>query len=213
VRKRCLLLIGVTGLLLAGCGSATTGASTVGRTIAPTDQPASAGQSSPASRAATGGCGPLGLRLRSAAGRGQSLVTGYGRLTGHTRAGYREFELTGLRTLAGPAVPSRLTSWLSAPPGRAAAAADAGGLWAPDGRLVALLTPGGGPGMIASPAPLVGDRVILSAAGCWSDPALTGSRFTGELAEVPGSDGYRLAEQAGGFTNYPLAELSRLAGR
>jgi len=54
-------------------------------------------------------------------------------------------------------------------------------------------------GPLLSTAPLVGDKVILSAASRSADKSLRTTRFTGPLREIPGSDAYARAKQAGAF--------------
>jgi hypothetical protein len=164
--------------------------------------------------AATSGCVSLGWRLRTAAGRGQSIVEAIGLLaqTPRTVGGtpFWQMRLTQLRTLIGPRLSHSLTGWVQATPYPSPTASDAPGLWAPDGHLVAIVTPRWlartrlGP--LLRTAPLVGSDVILSAASCWADESLPTMKFTGRLREIPGSNAYALA-QASGFGAYPLRRL------
>jgi hypothetical protein len=167
---------------------------------------------------ASSGCVPLRSRLQATTRNGQSVVEAVGALTGQTKAQeltiYREMRLTRVRTLSGKTLPANLSGWLQTSPHPAAFAADAPGLWALDGGLIAILTPerlAHTPvGPLLSIAPLVHGDVTLSSAACWADPSLPTSAFTGPLHEVPGSNAYTLAQRAGGFYAYPLSQLLRL---
>jgi hypothetical protein len=123
--------------------------------------------------------------------------------------------LTNVHTLSGRRLAPSFSGWIQATPYPAPSASDAPGLWAPDGHLVAIVTPSRvartKPGPLLSTAPLVGAKVILSAASCWADRSLATTRFTGRLREIPGSDAYARAKQAGGFAALPLRRfLARL---
>ena len=168
--------------------------------------------------AATSGCAALRWRLRTAAGRGQSVVEAVGLLARHPRrvggTPLWRMRLTRVRTLSGRRLARSFGGWIQATPYPAASAADAPGLWARDGHLVAIVTPSRvartklGPRLSA--APLVGAKVILSAASCGADKSLSTTRFTRRLREIPGSNAYALAKRAGGFGAFPLRRFLRL---
>jgi hypothetical protein len=167
---------------------------------------------------ATSGCASLRWRLRTAARRGQSVVEGVGLLARQPRpvggTPFWQMRLTHVRTLSGRRLAPSFSGWILATPYPAPTAADVPGLWAPDGHLVAIVTPSRVArtrlGPLLSTAPLVGHEVILSAASCWADTSLPTTRFTGPLREIPGSDAYARAKQAGGFRGFPLPRLLRL---
>jgi hypothetical protein len=164
------------------------------------------------------GCVPLRSRLQATTRSGQSVVEAVGALTGQSKTQqltiYHEMRLRTVRTLSGKTLPRNLSGWIQTSPQPAAFAADAPGLWAPDGHLIAILTPARlahtPVGPLLSIAPLVHGNVILNSAACWADPSLPTSAFTGRLQEVPGSNAYTLAQRAGGFHAYPLSQLLRL---
>jgi hypothetical protein len=193
-------------------------AAVVGITVA-TNGP---GQSSPTPSVPPvgSGCGPLRQLLATAASRGQSIIEGYGHLTGRSvtedRSPYHQMRVTDVRTVSGPLVPTTVLGWIRTTP-YPAATGDIPGLWAPDGHLVAIVTPAHVAnttlGPLLSTAPVVGDNVVLSMAGCWTDTSLNTTPFTGPLQEVPGSNAYNLAKQFGGLHAYPLADLIRLIAR
>jgi hypothetical protein len=83
--------------------------------------------------------------------------------------------------------------------------------------LVAIVTPSRvartKPGPLLSTAPLVDAEVILNAASCWADRSLPTTRFSGRLREIPGSDAYARAQQAGGFAALPLQRFLALLAR
>jgi hypothetical protein len=127
---------------------------------------------------------------------------------------YREMRLRRVRTLSGRTLPATFAGWIQTSPYPAPSAPDAPGLWALDGHLVAIVTPRRVAhttlGPLLSIAPLVHHEVILSAAACWSDVSLPTNAFKGRLREIPGSNAYALAEQAGGFREYPFRQFLRL---
>lgn len=157
------------------------------------------------------GCASLRSRLQSVTSNGQSVVEAVGILAAHPhtvgQSLYWEMRLTHVQTLSGKTRPS-FSGWIQTSPNPAPDAADAPGLWAPNGQLVAIVTPSrvarSPLGPLLSTAPIIGTNVILSSAQCWADTSLTTSEFNGPLSEIPGSNGYALAQQAGGFGAYPL---------
>jgi hypothetical protein len=168
--------------------------------------------------AATSGCVSLRWRLRTAVRRGQSVIEAIGLLTRQPRTvggtPFWRMRLSHAHTLSGRRLPPSFSGWIQATPYPAASASDAPGLWARDGRLVAIVTPSRVArtklGPLLSTAPRVGTKVILSAASCWADKSLSAARFTGPLREIPGSNAYALAKRAGGFGAFPLRRFLRL---
>lgn len=164
------------------------------------------------------GCASLRSRLRIAGRRGQSVVEATGLLARRPRnvggIPYWRMRLTQVHTLSGRSLTSRLSGWIQATPYPAAEASDAPGLWARDGHLVAIVTPSrvarSKLGPLLSTAPIVGTKVILSAASCWTDDSPPATRFTGRLSEIPGSNAYALTKRAGGFAALPLRLFLRL---
>jgi hypothetical protein len=208
-------LLAALGLALAGCAGgggkpSLTGMASMkaGRFVATTVHRLTA----------TSGCVSVRWRLRTAAGRGQSVVEAVGLLAPHPRrvggTPFWRMRLTHVRTLSGKSWARSFPGWIQATSYPAASAADAPGLWARDGHLVAIVTPRRVArtrlGPLLSTAPLVGTRVILSAASCWADKSLPTTRFTGRLREIPGSNAYALAKRAGGFGALPLRRFLRL---
>lgn len=171
----------------------------------------------PASPSASG-CAALRDRLSAAAGLGQSVIKAVGLLDHHPRlidgTPYWRMDLTDVSTLSGKSLAERFFGWIQATPNPAPDAADAPGLWARDGHLIAIVTPSRVArtqlGPLLSTAPLVGDKVILSTAACWVDDSLTTTDFNGPLNEVPGSNAYTLAEQSGGFGAISLTQILQL---
>jgi hypothetical protein len=203
----------IVALVLAGCGRhGTTDGTTHGTTHGGTTQR----QTSDPPQAS--GCGPLPTRLAGATSDGQSVVEAFGALTGRVQTigptPYHQMRLTKARTLAGTAQPPTQLVWIAATPQPPPDAADAPGLWASDGHLIAVVTPAVVAhtqlGPLVSTVPVVGKTAVLSAAGCWADPDLGGAAFAGPLREVPRSGTYRLARQAGGFRAVPLSAILRL---
>jgi len=208
------VLLAALGLSLAACaGSSAKHSPTAAASMKATRYIAAGHQ-----LAATSGCASLRWRLRTAAGRGQSVVEAIGLLARHPRrvegTPFWPMRLTHVRTLSGTSLARSFPGWIQATPYPAASAADAPGLWARDGHLVAIVTPSRVArtklGPLLSTAPLVGAAVILSAASCWADKSLPTTRFTGPLREIPGSNAYALAKGAGGFGAYPFRRFLRL---
>jgi hypothetical protein len=207
------VLLAMLGLALAGCAGG-------GRHSQPGAASLQAGRFLAVAHplVAASGCVSLRLRLRTAAGRGQSVVEAIGRLAGHPRrvggTPFWPMRLTQVRTLRGKSLARGFFGWIQATPYPAASASDAPGLWARDGHLVAIVTPNRVArtklGPLLSTAPLVGAKVILSSASCWADNSLPTTRFTGRLREIPGSNAYALAKRAGGFGAMPLRRFLRL---
>ncbi len=200
-------LLATLGLALAACAGCSGKHSSTGGTSTET------GAGHPL--AVTSGCVSLRSRLRTAPGQRQSVVEGLGLLTGHRRTvggtPFWRMRLTHAVTLSGKRLARSFSGWIQATPYPAASAADAPGLWARDGHLVAIVTPSRVArtklGPLLSTAPLVGAKVILSPASCWADASLATTRFTGRLRQIPGSNAYALAKRAGGFGAYPFRRL------
>lgn len=177
----------------------------------------------PGARAASG-CAAISLAetLATARAGGASVVVARGALSGPGRADanggiYDPMTLTSVRTLNGPEIHDGATVWVSGSRGPRGPipGADAGALWAPDGQLFGLVWPAGDVvslGPYLRVAPLVADQVILSVAGCWQTIDLTTTAFTGELAEIPGSDSYARAAR-GGFHAVTLTTVEELVAR
>jgi hypothetical protein len=86
-------------------------------------------------------------------------------------------------------------------------------LWGNDGRLFAIAWPARQAGTTVGPvlriAPIVGDQVIFSSAGCWDTTGLPSQAYHGQLAEIPGTDSYARAA-AGGLHAVPLTTVEQL---
>ncbi|MEU9293811.1 hypothetical protein [Streptomyces sp. NPDC048266] len=154
---------------------------------------------------------------------GGSFVVAKGTLTGrnHTmaRTGERMYEmrLSGVRTFFGPSVAEGALVWIPTDTTSAGpiAGQPSGSLWATDGSLMAFLNPTPLareelPGPFTRIAPVVGDRLISSAAGCWGPGGLPSEPYTGKLAEIPASNSYRRAAVAG-IRSISLEEVERIA--
>ncbi|MFF0484861.1 hypothetical protein [Streptomyces sp. NPDC004435] len=154
---------------------------------------------------------------------GGSFVVAKGTLTGrdHTmeRTGERMYEmrLSGIRTFFGPAVAEGALVWIPSATTRAGGimGQPAGSLWATDGSLMAFLNPDPGareelPRPFARIAPVIGDRLVTSAAGCWAPGGLASEPYTAELAEIPGSDSYQRAAVTG-IESISLKKVERIA--
>lgn len=213
-RLTATVLIGALGLSLAACAHG-------GRELSPAVSPsmkASRDVAAKQPRAEASGCVSLRWRLRTASRRGQSVVEAIGLLASHPRTvggiPFWQMRLSRVHTLSGRRLPARFTGWIQATAYPAPEASDAPGLWARDGHLIAIVTPTqvarSRLGPILSTAPVVGTNLILSAASCWADPSLCATRFSGQLREVPRSNAYALAQEAGGFRAYPLHRLHLL---
>ncbi|PYC88420.1 hypothetical protein C7C46_00670 [Streptomyces tateyamensis] len=157
--------------------------------------------------------------LADARGRGASIIVAKGTLTGHTGPEglpYAEMQLTDVHTLSGPSMASGSHVWANSAHGPSGPipGADAGALWATDGSLFAIIWPQPSGGFLTGPtmsvAPVVGNQVILSTAGCWNTTGLTSTPFTGPLAEIPGSDSYTRAA-VNGLHGVPLDTIQALA--
>jgi hypothetical protein len=149
------------------------------------------------------------------------VVEAFGRLTGRSRSAngipYREVRLSRVDTLSGASLPRSFSGWIQTSRYPAPSAADSPGLWGLDGHLVAIVTRRRDAhtplGPVLSIAPVVRREVILSPAGCWTDPSLATTVFNGKLSEVPRSKTYALVEQAGGLRAFPLRRLEGLLNR
>ncbi|MFF7635274.1 hypothetical protein ACFZB9_19275 [Kitasatospora sp. NPDC008050] len=160
---------------------------------------------------------PLAQVLAAARESGASVITAKGALTGRPgpeSPSYVELRLTDVRTVSGPTVASESHAWIYSAlgPSGPMTGTDAGSLWAADGSLFGIVRPRSSSvdGPTVRVAPVVGDQVILSRAGCWSASDLAGRPFTGPLAEVPGSNSYARAAETG-FVAVPLNSVEALA--
>ena len=180
-------------------------------------------ETSPSSTPAADGCASISVQqtLAEAKASGASVVIATGTLTGQVAsegAVYNGLALHAVRTLSGPAIASGTLTWVSdgRGPDGAALGADAGALWAPDGRLFAIVWPkavtGQTMGDTSRVAPIVNDQVILSSAGCWDASGLQSQPYDGPLAEIPGSDSYARAKP-NGFHAVALSTIEALAAR
>lgn len=172
------------------------------------------GTSSSGSQSGLAGCAPLSFGLRRLVSNGQTLAEATGRLTGRTRtiAGlrYAEMNLAELRVLAGASLRTTSPVWLQSAPNPSPS--DVPGLWAMNGRLIAIVTPqkvAQTPiGPVARVAPLLGNRAVLNATGCWDDSTLHGEPLSERpFREVPGTSAYNLAVKFGGFSTVPVTTL------
>lgn len=166
------------------------------------------------------GCGSVSLRDTLAVARqsGASVIVANGSLTGKTVADtqiYYEMVLSSVRTLSGPPISSGTSGWIGSGRGPAGPipGADTGALWAPDGRLFAIAWPARQTGTTVGPtlriAPIAGDQVVFSSAGCWDTTGLPSRPYAGGLAEIPGSNTYTRSA-ANGFHAVPLATVEQL---
>lgn len=159
---------------------------------------------------------PLAEVIAAAKTSGASVIVADGTLTGRSARSeliYHEMALTSVRTLTGPSVAIGSHAWVSGQvgPSGPVPGADAGALWGPHGGLFAIVTPSA-VGPLLRVAPVVGDQVILSSAGCWDAGTLRTRPFTGRLSEIPGSDSYTRA-QASGFHAVRLSDIETLTAR
>lgn len=170
--------------------------------------------------AAANGCGVVSLpdTLAMARQNGASVIVATGSLTGRTVLDsqvYYQMKLRSVHTLSGPPVAAGSSGWLASDRGPAGPipGADAGALWATDGRLFAIASPARQTGTTVGPvlriAPVVHGQVIFSTAGCWDTTGLPARPYHGRLAEIPASDSYARAAQ-NGFHAVPLATIRQL---
>lgn len=166
---------------------------------------------------ATIGCAPLSFSLRQLAADRGALVRARGVLTGVDKrvdeVRYAQMRLIGVTRLAGARVRPRVV-WLRVT--QNAVPAGVPGLWARDGELVAIVTrqEGRSKPFTARVAPVVGDRAVLSAAGCmsWDGPGADATPVGDRtFQEVPGSRSIAIAREYGGFVSVPIADLVRIA--
>jgi hypothetical protein len=166
------------------------------------------------------GCASIPLRdvLAMARQGGASVIVADGSLTGRSVVDgqvYDQMALRAVRTLSGPAIASGGAGWVASVRGPAGPipGADAGALWAPDGRLFAIAWPARETGTTVGPvlrvAPVVDGQVIFSSAGCWDTSGLPTRPYHGPLAGIPGSGSYARAA-AGGFRAVSLTIVERL---
>jgi hypothetical protein len=187
--------------------------------------PRSAGTAQPTGQAnspAGNGCASVSLQETLAMARqgGASVIVADGSLTGKTALNgiYHEMILRSVQTLSGPAIASGSTGWIDSSRGPAGPipGADAGTLWATDGRLFALAWPARATGTAVGPllraAPVVDGQVIFSSAGCWDTAGLPTRPYSGQLAEIPGSNSYTRAAPFG-FHAVPLTTVEQLISR
>jgi hypothetical protein len=147
-----------------------------------------------------------------------SVILATGRLTRVIEGypGYQKMILNDVRTLRGPRVADGSAGWIeirhvwygSAPfEDQPRFDGDLGSLWGLDGRMFAFYEPGeSSVGAVLVTAPVVGDQVIFSQAGCWNVDGLSSRAYTGPVAQLPGSRTYDLvATSLKGFRAVPLA--------
>jgi hypothetical protein len=177
-------------------------------------------------------CGetPLSAIMADRGGDGRaSVILATVRLTGVHAAEpaggppiYRKMILDSVRTLSGRAVPDGAVGWInshsyyepSLPLDRQPRYSDdLGALWGPEGRVFAFYewdSYAVGPRLVL--APVVGDQVVFSQAGCWNVDGLPNRPYRGAVAQVPGSHTYELAAQATmGLRAVPLEVILGLA--
>jgi hypothetical protein len=168
---------------------------------------------------AANGCAVVSLADTLAMARqgGASVIIATGTLTGRTAQDaqiYHQMRLSAVRTLSGAPLTGG-TAWVDSGQGPAGPipSADAGALWGNDGRLFAIAWPARQAGTTVGPvlriAPIVGDQVIFSSAGCWDTTGLPSQAYHGQLAEIPGTDSYARAA-AGGLHAVPLTTVEQL---
>ena len=166
------------------------------------------------------GCGSVSLRdtLAMARQSGASVIVANGSLTRKTvydNQIYYEMALNSVQTLSGPPITSGSNGWIGSGlgPSGPIPGADTGALWAPDGRLFAIVWPARQTGTTVGPilriAPVTGDQVIFSSAGCWDTTGLPSRPYSGRLAEIPGSNTYTRSA-VNGFHAVPLATVEQL---
>lgn len=126
---------------------------------------------------------------------GASVVLATGAFTGTVQLGdgeigvpYSQVALTDVSTLAGPELSPPLSAWVPgdlAGTGAAATTGETSSLWAPGGRLIAVVDPVSGgsglPGPVIRVAPVVGNDVVMGWVGCWSTQGVPARDFTGAV--------------------------------
>lgn len=169
-------------------------------------------------------CADLPLKDHFAEARrsGATVVIAHATLTGRFSDGpeiFAEASLHSVQVLSGPPVTNGFSTWISGARGRSGpfTGTDSGALWAPDGRMLAIIWRVPPPDQPTNTiettirvAPIVGEELILSTAGCWSARDLPSTPFTGRLSEIPGSDSYARAAERG-FHAVPLSMAISLA--
>ena len=213
-------VVAIAALALSACASPASPSAPTD-TVAPTDQ---------ASSAVYGGCAdrPLKESLAAWAGTSGGVWRAHVRLTGQTTQTedgvYSELEIVDPRPIAGKAVDLR-TGWVAGGTGPDGTVrltrGSEGALWAPDGTAVVVADPAqaltGDPSHVELRlAPVVGDDVVLSNAGCWNDSTLHTGPFTGGLAEVPGTqtaDAVRPSLQALPYASFVTVAKQALHAR
>jgi hypothetical protein len=184
-------------------------------------QPWATPSNGPVNPPAATGCAVVSLRQTLAEARqlGASVIVATGSLTGKTAANgeiYYQMILRSVQTLSGPAITSGSTGWIGSQRGPAGLipGADAGALWATNGRLFAIASTARQAGTAVGPvlriAPVVHDQVIFSSAGCWDTAGLPSQPYHGPLAETPGSSSYARAAP-NGFHAVPLTTVKQIA--
>lgn len=179
------------------------------------------GQGSASTKDQADGCGSLAGALRHAHDKSQAIVIARGELTSQRKTveqvPYALMKLTQVRSLNGIHTRQAMQVWIEYSRYAAPTAADAPGLWGPDGELVGFITPSAishvNIGPLLRSAPVADGRVILNYAACWDDPSITGGyAYTGPLREVPGSGAYNAANRDGEFRAVPLQAIQRTIG-
>jgi hypothetical protein len=181
----------------------------------------SIGAVSPSAVSVASGCAdtPLEEALPAARRAGASIVVAKGVLTGkiaRNRKILHQMVLSSPRTISGPLISAGATVWVYGATGPTGpiTGADSGALWGLDGHLFAIVWPktadNGPVGPTLQIAPVVDGQVILSTAGCWSIRGLSTRPFSGQLAEIPGSQSYERALRWGLY-GVPLATVENLA--
>jgi hypothetical protein len=174
----------------------------------------------PGKPTAATGCASVSLQETLAMARqgGASVIVANGSLTGKTVVDgqiYHQMILQSVQTLSGPAITSGSTGWIDSRRGPSGPipGADAGALWATDGRLFAIAWPAGQTGTAVGPvlriAPLANGQVIFSSAGCWDTAGLPTQPYHGQLTEIPGSNSYARAAP-NGFHAVPLTTVEQM---
>jgi hypothetical protein len=151
-------------------------------------------------------------QFTQALGRGSSVITAHGVLTGKVdtqNSYYYGMSLDNVHTIGGAPLPSSLQGWILTDYG-----ANTGSLWAPDGSVLAIarLDADSGtdkPVYDLTLAPLVNGQVVFSSAGCWPSTVPGATAFHGPLQEIPGSGSYAQAGKLG-FHAVPLTAVEQM---
>jgi len=193
----------LTVMSLTGCAA---------RWVAPDNWPVAASESNPSLAWGCASRVPVDLP------EGGSLVQATGHLSGITMAdegGWLvELRLSDSSTLAGVPTPSDLSVWLQVYRSWGGPTPD-GGVWAEDGRLVAVLRPlsvGGSPAWGGTVLPLIGSDVVMTGVACWSvDQQVPSHEVTlgmDQFSGIPGTHTEDYLERQGGrFKAVELADF------